>query len=154
MARTVIVTKRGAHLPSSLSTKRRAVTPYKNQGTTKNYRWTSQLGALFAVMNYALVHGGSLPVLVEPVSIPTGVNLITATTTTTSTECSSTDTPTCSDTGTFVHSDDIRTASMDMRMRTRMKAIQYQVHLTPDTDTKTISSRALRPRKFHRNYKV
>lgn len=182
MARTFTVKNPGGRLPtgSALSAKRRRpghghgrtqaelVAAYKKRGPRSPSRlWTSRLGALFAVVNYALVHGGTLPVLEEHMSIPASVALTATTATTptptTSSQRSRTDTPTCSNTGTCVHSDEPAT-TMDMRSRTR--DIQCtKTGLTPDvdTDTDTVSSnsstsiqsgRVLRPRKFDRNYKV
>ena len=182
MARTFTVKNPGGRLPtgSTLSAKRRRpghghgriqaelVAAYKNRGLrSPNRLWTSRLGALFAVVNYALVHGGMLPVLEEHMSIPASVALTAATATTptptTSLQRSRTDTPTCSNAGTCVHSNKPAT-TMDMRLRTR--DIQHtKAGWTQDVDTEsdTVSSesstsiqsgRVLRPRKFDRNYKV
>lgn len=169
MARTFTVTTPGGQLPT-LSTKRRKP-GHKIGGQQaelisayKNYRWTSRLRALFAVVNYALVHGGMLPVLAEHMSIPTTVTLTTATITTTptsSSQCPRRGTPTCSNTGTHVHSDKPAQA---LYMRSRTRAIPCtKARLTPDVDTETVSpksftiiqsGRVLRPRKLDRNYKV
>ena len=180
MARTFTVKNPGGRLPtgSALSAKRRRPGPghgrtqaelmaaYKNRRPrSPSHRWTSRLKALFAVVNYALVHGGSLPGLEEHMSMPIRVALTTTTTTTptptTSSQHPRMETPTCFNIGTCVHFDKPAT-TVDMRLRTR--AIQHtKARLTQDVDTGTVRSnsstniqggRVLRPRKFDRNYKV
>jgi len=180
MARTFTVKNPGGRLPTgnALSTKRRKpgkghgrtqtdlMAAYKNRGyRSPSRRWTSRLSALFAVVDYALVHGGTLPVLEEHMSIPIGVALTITTATTptpsTSSQRPRTETPTCCNTGTCVYSDKPAT-TMDIRLKTR--DIQHtKARSTQDVYRKTVSSnsstsiqtgRVLRPRKFDRNYKV
>jgi hypothetical protein len=60
MARTIIVMKRGAKLPTRRE--RGATSKYKNQINLLQAR----LKALFAVVDYAVLHDGSLPELAPP----------------------------------------------------------------------------------------